>query len=114
MSEQAERVITLPTFIQVLVAQPVREGKGKNDRPYRFQELECVALDEHGAALQVGVLPCPSSKIGLVEPGVYTPVYGMRVDFQTRKIGPSIVDLNRVEQRQKVSAPAPAPAPKAS
>ena len=93
----------LPAFIRVLVVQLPKEGVGKTGKPYKFQEVDCVALDENGEALQVGVLPVPNKLIGMVTEGVYSPVYGMRVDFQTRKIGPSIIDLNRVENRQRVA-----------
>lgn len=109
MSEAAPVVTTrLPTFIRVLVVQPIKEGMGKTGKPYRFQEVDCVALDDNGDALQVGVLSLPNSLIGGITEGTYTPVYGMRVDFQTRKIGPSIVGLNRIENRQRVATPAAA------
>lgn len=103
MSESAVATVRLPAFIKVLVVQPLKEGVGKTGKPYKFQEVDCIALDENGEALQVGVLPVPNKLIGQVTEGTYAPVYGMRVDFQTRKIGPSIVDLNRIENRQRVA-----------
>lgn len=104
-STATERVIQLPSYIKVLVAQAPREGTGKNGKPYKFQEIDCVTLNEHGEAIQVGVMPVPNQQIGLISEGIYTPVYGMRVDFQTRKISPSIISLNRHEERQR-QAPA--------
>lgn len=106
MSESAVATVRLPAFIKVLVVQPLKEGVGKTGKPYRFQEVDCIALDESGEALQVGVLSLPNSLVGAITEGIYSPVYGMRVDFQTRKIGPSIIGLNRVENRQRVAAPA--------
>lgn len=111
MSDTATTLARLPAFIKVLVVQPVKEGVGKTGKPYKFQEVDCVALDGQGEAIQVGVLPVPNKLIGGITEGTYQPVYGMRVDFQTRKIGPSIVDLNRTEGRQRVAnAPAAKPA----
>lgn len=110
-STASERVIQLPSFIKVLVAQTPREGTGKNGKPYKFQEIDCVTLDENQQAIQVGVMPVPNQQIGLVGEGIYTPVYGMRVDFQTRKIAPSIVALNKYEERQRAT-PAASAAPK--
>ena len=110
MSESAVATVRLPAFIKVLVVQPLKEGVGKTGKPYKFQEVDCIALDENGEALQVGVLPVPNKLIGQITEGTYSPVYGMRVDFQTRKIGPSIVDLTRIENRQRV-APVSAKAP---
>lgn len=106
MSETVTVTARLPAFIKVLVVQPPKEGVGKTGKPYRFQEVDCVALDENGEALQVGVLPVPNKLIGLITAGTYSPVYGMRVDFQTHKIGPSIIDLTRYESRQRVASPA--------
>lgn len=100
-----ERVVQLPSFIRVIVAQSPREVTTKNGKAFKFQELECVTLDEHGQAIQVGVMTAPNQQIGLIGEGIYTPVYGMRVDFQTRKISPSIIALNKYEERQR-QAPA--------
>lgn len=105
MSEATAAVVRLPAFIQVLVVQPIKSGTSKNGKPYQLQEVDCIALDEHGEALQVGVLSLPNSLLGTITVGTYSPVYGMRVDFQTRKISPSIVGLNRVENRQRVASP---------
>lgn len=105
MSETtAATTVRLPAFIRVLVVQPIKEGTGKTGKAYKLQEVDCVALDENGEALQVGVLSLPNSLLGTVSEGVYAPVYGMRVDFQTRKIAPSIVGLNRIENRQRVGS----------
>jgi hypothetical protein len=106
MSETTAAVtVRLPAFIRVLVVQPIKSGTSKNGKPYQLQEVDCIALDEQGEALQVGVLPLPNSLLGTITEGTYSPVYGMRVDFQTRKIAPSIVGLNRVENRQRVASP---------
>lgn len=106
MSDTATTTLTrLPAYIKVLVVQPLKEGVGKTGKPYRFQEVDCVALDDAGEPIQVGILPVPNKLVGTITEGVYSPVYGMRVDFQSRKIGPSIIDLTRVEQRQR-TAPA--------
>lgn len=106
MSEATAAVtVRLPAFIRVLVVQPIKSGTSKNGKPYQLQEVDCIALDENGEALQVGVLPLPNSLLGSITEGTYSPVYGMRVDFQTRKIAPSIVGLNRVENRQRVASP---------
>lgn len=103
-TNSTERTIQLPSFIRVLVAQPPREVKTKNDKVFKFQELECLTLDDAGQAIQVGVMTAPNQQIGLISEGIYTPVYGMRVDFQTRKISPSIIALNPHQQRQPADA----------
>lgn len=87
----SEVVYSLPSFIQVLVVGPVLNKKF-DGREYQTQQLECLGLDADGQPLQVGVVPVPKSLHGLVKPGIYRPVYAMRVDRE-RRFTPFISDL---------------------
>lgn len=97
----------LPAFIKVLVVQEIRKGTGKNGKPYEFQEVDCLTLDADGVELQVGVTPVPAPLVGKITRGLYAPVYGMRVDFQSRKIMPAIVDFTPVPSLAPVGRAAP-------
>ena len=101
-----DEIKRLPSYIQILVAQKPKEGVGKNGKPYKFQEADCVMLDEDGVMLQVGLLDVPGDLIDKLKPGVYQAGYGMRVDYQSRKIKPVVMSLTPV--RQKVADAAPA------
>ena len=101
-----DEIKKLPSFIQILVAQKPKEGVGKNGKPYKFQEADCVMLDEDGVMLQVGVMRVPNDLIDKIKPGVYQPGFGIRVDFQSREIKPVLMSLTPV--RQKVADAAPA------
>ena len=68
----------LPAFIRVLVVQPPKEGVGKTGKPYKFQEVDCVALDENGEETNSGSTYCTSKA-----PGAYTDT----VDFQAFQLG---------------------------
>lgn len=87
---------SLPSYVRVLVVQEIRKGVGKNNKPYEFQEIDCLTLDADGVELQVGVMPVPAPLVGKITRGLYAPVYGMRVDYQSRKIMPAIVDFTPV------------------
>lgn len=95
----------LPSFIQILVAQKPNEGMGKNGKPFKFQNADCVMLDEDGVMLQVGVLRVPNDLVDKIRPGVYQPGYGVRVDFQSREIKPVLMSLTPV-RTQAAAAPA--------
>jgi len=101
-----DEVKKLPSAIQILVVQEPREGTGKTGKPYKFQNAECVMLDEDGVMLQVGVMRVPNDSIGQVKPGVYRPSFGIRVDFQTREVKPVLMSLLPVPQRPAASAKA--------
>lgn len=81
----------LPSVIQVIVAGPVQDKKYQ-DREYKSQQLECLALDDAGQPLQVGIVRVPSHLHGQVKAGFYRPVFGMRVD-RDRVIQPVLLDL---------------------
>lgn len=101
-----DEIKKLPSFIQILVAQKPSEGIGKNGKPYKVQNADCVMLDEDGVMLQVGVMRVPNDLIDKIKPGVYQPGFGIRVDFQSREIKPVLMSLTLV--RQKVADVAPA------
>ena len=101
-----DEIKKLPSFIQILVAQKPNEGMGKNGKPYKVQNADCVMLDEDGVMLQVGVMRVPNDLIDKIKPGVYQPGFGIRVDFQSREIKPVLMSLTPV--RQKVADVAPA------
>lgn len=81
----------LPSVIQVIVAGPVQDKKYQ-DREYKSQQLECLALDDSGQPLQVGIVRVPSHLHGQIKAGFYRPVFGMRVD-RDRVIQPVLLDL---------------------
>lgn len=81
----------LPSFVQVIKPGPV-EDKQYQDRKYKTQQLECVALDDAGEVLQVGVIKVPTHLHGQISSGYYRPVYGMRVNRE-RVIEPVLLDL---------------------
>lgn len=90
-TDNQEVVHVLPSVIQVLVAGPVQQKKYQ-DREYTTQQLECLALDDNGQPLQVGVIRVPKALQGQIKPGFYRPVYAMRVDRE-RSIQPFIAGL---------------------
>lgn len=81
----------LPSVIQVIVAGPVQDKKYQ-DREYKSQQLECLALDDAGQPLQVGIVRVPTHLHGQIKAGFYRPVFGMRVD-RDRVIQPVLLDL---------------------
>lgn len=81
----------LPSVIQVLVAGAVQDKKYQ-DREYKAQQLECLALDADGQPLQVGIIRVPTHLHGQVTTGFYRPVFGMRVD-RDRVIQAVLLDL---------------------
>lgn len=81
----------LPSIIQVIVPGPVLDKKYQ-DREYKSQQLECVALDDSGQPLQVGIVRVPQHLHGQIGTGFYRPVFGMRVD-RDRVIQPVLLDL---------------------
>lgn len=81
----------LPSLIQVIVPGPVLDKKYQ-DREYKSQQLECLALDDAGQPLQVGIVRVPTHLHGQVKAGFYRPVFGMRVD-RDRVIQPVLLDL---------------------
>lgn len=81
----------LPSVIQVIVPGPVLDKKYQ-DREYKSQQLECLALDDAGQPLQVGIVRVPTHLHGQVKAGFYRPVFGMRVD-RDRVIQPVLLDL---------------------
>lgn len=81
----------LPSIIQVLVPGPVLDKKYE-DREYKSQQLECLALDADGQPLQVGIIRVPTHLHGQVKTGFFRPVYGMRVD-RDRVIQAVLLDL---------------------
>lgn len=81
----------LPSVIQVLVPGPVLDKKYES-REYKSQQLECLALDDAGQPLQVGIIRVPSHLHGQIKTGFFRPVYGMRVNRE-RVIEPVLVDL---------------------
>lgn len=99
-----DEIKKLPSFIQILVAQKPNEGVGKNNKPYKFQNADCVMLDEDGVMLQVGVMRVPNDLIDKVKPGVYQPGFGIRVDFQSREIKPVLMSLTPVRQQAPAAA----------
>lgn len=91
-TDQAQApAFVLPSFVQVIKAGPVLD-KEYQDRKYKTQQLECVALDDAGEALQVGVIKVPAHLHGQVSRGYYRPVFGMRVNRE-RVIEPVLIDL---------------------
>lgn len=90
-TETQEIVHALPSFLQVLVVGPVLNKKYEG-REYTTQQLECLGLDDSGQPLQVGVVPVPKALQGTIKPGIYRPVFGMRVDRE-RKFQSVIMDL---------------------
>lgn len=112
----SDDVKKLPSFIQVLVAQPIRKGiSKKNGQPYEMQEADCVMLDEDGTLLQVGVMTVPREQMGKLEPGVYQPSFGISVNFQSRVITPVLMGLTAVRRAPSAAAPAaPASSAKAT
>jgi len=104
-TETQEIVHVLPSVIQVLVAGPVQQKKYQ-DREYTTQQLECLALDDAGQPLQVGVIRVPKALQGTVKPGFYRPVYAMRVDRE-RNIQPFISDLTPYKPAGSSAAVAP-------
>lgn len=92
MSTETQAVThVLPSIIQVLVPGPVLDKKYQ-DREYKSQQLECLALDADGQPLQVGIIRVPSHLHGQVKAGFFRPVFGMRVNRE-RVIEPVLVDL---------------------
>ena len=92
MSTEAQAAThVLPSVIQVIVAGPVQDKKYQ-DREYKSQQLECLALDDAGQPLQVGIVRVPTHLHGQVKAGFYRPVFGMRVD-RDRVIQPVLLDL---------------------
>lgn len=81
----------LPSVIQVIVPGPVLDKKYQ-DREYKSQQLECLALDDAGQPLQVGIVRVPTHLHGQIKAGFYRPVFGMRVD-RDRVIQPVLLDL---------------------
>lgn len=81
----------LPSVIQVIVAGPIQDKKYQ-DREYKSQQLECLALDDAGQPLQVGIVRVPTHLHGQIKAGLYRPVFGMRVD-RDRVIQPVLLDL---------------------
>lgn len=81
----------LPSVIQVLVPGPVLDKKYQ-DREYKSQQLECLALDDAGQPLQVGIVRVPQHLHGQIGPGFFRPVFGMRVN-RDRVIEPVLIDL---------------------
>ncbi|MDH1903413.1 hypothetical protein N5D67_14005 [Comamonas aquatica] len=81
----------LPSLVQVIIAGPVLD-KAYQDRKYKTQQLECIALDDTGQELQVGVIKVPTHLHGQISRGFYRPVFGMRVNRE-RVIEPVLIDL---------------------
>ena len=91
-TDQAQApAFVLPSLIQVIVPGPVLDKKYQ-DREYKTQQLECVALTDAGEALQVGVIKVPTHLHGQISRGYYRPVFGMRVNRE-RVIEPVLLDL---------------------
>ncbi|WP_287919115.1 hypothetical protein [Comamonas sp.] len=90
-TESQAPAYVLPSIIQVLVPGPVLDKKYQ-DREYKAQQLECLALDDAGQPLQVGIIRVPSHLHGQISAGFYRPVFGMRVD-RDRVIQPVLLDL---------------------
>ena len=107
---QSFNTMTFPAFIKIIKINEKREGV-KEGRPWAMQDCECVALDENGEMLQVGVLQLPKPMLGENAPqlGTYIPVFALQVGLRDRKIGVGIVDLKLVPARS-ATAPAAAPA----
>lgn len=96
----------LPSIIQVLVPGPVIDKK-YDGREYKAQQLECLALDDVGQPLQVGIIRVPTHLHGQIGAGYFRPVFGMRVD-RDRVIQAVLLDLKPYKP-----APASGVAPKA-
>ena len=91
-ADQAQApALVLPSLVKVIIAGPVLD-KAYQDRKYKTQQLECIALDDTGQELQVGVIKVPTHLHGQISRGYYRPVYGMRVNRE-RVIEPVLVDL---------------------
>lgn len=98
---------TLPSFVKVQIVQEVVKGTSKYGKPYEFQEIDCITLDADGVEQHVCVMSVPPPLVGKITRGLYAPVYGLRVDRQTRKGGPVIVDFTPVPSLAPVGRAAP-------
>jgi hypothetical protein len=97
----------MKSVLQIIVVNEVKKGV-KDGRAWEMQDAECILLDEHGQAKQVGVLPIPKDLRGLVQPGTYTGEFALLPDLKTRRIEARLMSL--APHTVRPSAPAVAPA----
>lgn len=84
----------LPSFIQVHGLQPVQSGKTKTGRDFTMQKASCQFLNEDGEHMQVGILRLPAADVGKLKPGIYRPVFGLRIDYQNNEVAPTLLSLD--------------------
>lgn len=84
-------------FVQVIKVDEPREGKTKEGREWKMQEVQCILLDEGRTPVEVAVMDVPRDMIGKVSTGVFLPVLRLQANKGRdggRKLEARIVGLN--------------------